>query len=210
MKTVGKTIKEARVKKKLSKEKLEKETKIKKEFIDLIEKEIWEKLPEYPVVVGFVKKISSVLALNEKHVVALLRRDYPPKILRVNPKPDVSSKFTWSPRLTFLAGIILVMVIILGYLGIQYVHFVSPPQLEITVPTDSQVVREENLRVVGKTNPGASVLVNNQPVIVSDNGEFSAEIEIFEGTEEVTVIARSRSGKETVIRRKIIPELGGK
>lgn len=207
MRTIGKAIKDARSKKKLSKENLAKETKVKKEFIDSIEKESWENLPEYPVVVGFVKKISSALKLNEKHIVALLRRDYPPKVLRVNPKPDVGGKFTWSPRLTFLAGIVLVVITILGYLGIQYIQFISPPELELVVPNEGQVVTEESLRVVGTADPDASVLVNNQPVIVGSMGEFATEIEIFEGTQEVVVIARSRSGKETVIRRKIVPEL---
>ena len=43
---------------------------------------------------------------------------------------------------------------------------------------------------------------------MDENGYFSAKIEIFEGTSEVVVIAKTRSGKETVIRRKIVPELG--
>jgi cytoskeletal protein RodZ len=53
--SVGTFIKEARVKKKLSREKLEKLTKIKSSFLESIEKEDWNNLPEYPVVVGLSK-----------------------------------------------------------------------------------------------------------------------------------------------------------
>ena len=80
MKTIGIFLKEARVKKRFSQEKIANETKIKKEFIISIEKENWEALPEYPVVIGFVKKISKYLKLDERQAVAFLRRDYPPRV----------------------------------------------------------------------------------------------------------------------------------
>src|SRR3990172_1081627 len=108
MKTIGQVIKESRAKKKLSKKKLEEITKIKESFIDAIEKENWDKLPEYPVLQGFVTSIAKTLKIDTNTVSALLRRDYPPKKLEINPKPDVSEKFSWSPRLTFILGTFIV------------------------------------------------------------------------------------------------------
>lgn len=203
MRTIGLVIKEARVEKNYSRARLEKETRIKKEFIKALEEENWGALPEPPVVQGFVKNIASVLSMNQKQMVAILRRDYPPRSLRVNPKPDVESKFTWSPRLTFLAGVIVVSVIVLAYLGFQYVNFISPPDLSVEFPEEGQVVTQKTLRVSGETGPEAVVKVNNQPVIVNEGGKFTAEIEIFEGTTEVVVKAISRSGKESVVIREI-------
>jgi len=74
-------------------------------------------------------------------------------------------------------------------------------------PKDEQVVGERQVLVSGKVNPEATLKVNNQPVLVNEDGTFEVEIEIFEGTSEIVVVAKSRSGKETVIRRKIKPEL---
>lgn len=203
MKSIGNVIKEARIKKKLSRGKLEKLTKIKKEFIESLEDERWEELPEYPVVTGFVKSIASQLKSDEKHLVALLRRDYPPKVLSINPKPEISEKFKWSPRLTFLVGIVSVTLFIIGYLTFQYISFIQPPKLEVQEPQEGQVVTSETVVVEGSTDPDSVVLVNNQPTVVSEDGSFSAEIDIFQGTEEVVVISRSRSGKETRVVRKI-------
>jgi cytoskeletal protein RodZ len=118
MKTIGVLLKEARTKKRYSRARLEKGTKIKKEFIEALEKEKWEELPELPVVQGFVKNIAQFLKIDDKRAAALLRRDYPPKTLSINPKPDVSEKFTWSPKLTFIAGAIVISLAILG-LNIQ-------------------------------------------------------------------------------------------
>jgi cytoskeletal protein RodZ len=207
MKTIGIFIKEARLKKRFSQEKIAKETKIKKEFVVSIEKENWGALPEYPIVIGFVKKISKYLKLDERQAVAFLRRDYPPRVLPVNPKPDVAKKFVWSPRLTFIIGIAAIAIAVLGYLGFQYSRFISPPKLVVDNPQEEQVVKQRNLVVSGKTDQDATMKINNQPILIEEDGSFEAKIEIFEGTTEIVVKSVSRSGKETVIRRKIYPEL---
>lgn len=207
MKTIGKLLKDARVKKRYSVARLEKITKIRTSYINAIEKESWNDLPERPVVAGFVNSIAQSLNVDKKQAAALFRRDFPPTTLRVNPKPDLLSKFVWSPRLTFLLGIFVVIIAILGYLTFQYIGFIRPPNLEVTVPLADQVVEENKIRVIGTTDSDASIVVNNQPVIVGESGDFVTEIEIYEGTNEIVITATSRSGKVTVVRRKIIPKL---
>jgi cytoskeletal protein RodZ len=203
MRTIGFLIKEARVRKKYSLEKLEDLTKIKTGFIVALEKQEWAALPDFPVLTGFVKNIAKALGLNEESTVAILKRDYPPKTLPINPKPDVSDKFVWSPRLTFLVGVGVVLVAVISYLLISYVKFLSPPSLEVFEPRQEQVVTGASVKVSGKTTSDAVVTVNNQPFIVSDEGVFEGEVDVFEGTEEVVIKATSRSGKETLISRKI-------
>jgi cytoskeletal protein RodZ len=207
MKTIGLIIKETRQKKKYSLAKLEKEIKIKKNFLQAIEKEDWGKLPDFVVVAGFVKNISKALKLDEEKLSAVLRRDYPPKVLAVNPKPDISDTFVWSPKLTFLVGMIVVALIVLGYLGFQYFRFISPPTLSVTQPKEDQIISERLLEVAGKTDTDATVKVNNQPAIVDSDGKFTTTIEINEKTTEVEVKSLSRSRKETIIKVKIKPEL---
>lgn len=207
MKTIGKVLKEARIGKKFSREKLEKETKIKKGFIEAIEKETWDELPDFPVVQGFIKSISRSLNVEKKKTLALLRRDYPPKELRVNPKPDISDKFTWSPKIAFFVGVGAVTILILGYLGYQYRQFISSPPLNVKNPKDGQVVEENTVTVSGNTSSDATVKVNNQLVLVDDSGDFSVEIEITKNTKEIVIKATSRSGKEALVRRKIEPNL---
>lgn len=203
MRTIGRFLKEVRLKKKLSKEELEKETKIKRGFIAAIEKENWEALPEFPVVIGFVKSIAKALGVNERQAVALLRRDYPPKSLPISPKPDVSEKFIFSPRITFLIGTAAISILIAGYLIFSYLRFISPPSLSVIEPRESQLVKEAKVRVLGKTDTDATIKVNNQSVLVDSEGNFEAMIEIAKDTSEIEIKATSRSGKETAVRRTI-------
>ena len=204
MKTIGQILKNARVKKKYSLAKLEDLTKIRKEFIDSIEKENWENLPAFPTIFGFVKSISAPLGLDERTASATLKRDYPPKDLTISPKPDISSKFTWTPKLTFALGIGVVILSILGYLIFQYSRFTSAPSLKVESPKEGQVVSGNAVLVFGSTDSDAKVIINNQPVLVDADGKFSVSIEVVSETKEIITKAISRSGKETVVSRKIV------
>lgn len=207
MKSIGKAIKEVRQAKKISFNQLEEATKIKKEFLKAIEKENWTNLPSLSVVTGFVKSITHALEVDEGRLTALLRRDYPPKKVTINPKPDVSNRFTWSPKITFIAGILVVGVVVLGYLGFQYLKFTSAPSLEIFSPKQGEVVTTDKVNVSGQTDIDAVVSINNQPVVLDEDGKFNTEVKIFQGTQEIKVEATSRSGKSTIVSRKIVPNL---
>jgi cytoskeletal protein RodZ len=208
MRTIGKLIADYRVNKRYSHTVLADKTKIRKEFILHIEKEEWDKLPEYPVIKGFVRNLAGALSIDPEQALAMLRRDYPPKAmnLKVNPKPDLSKKFIWNPKLTFLTGVIIVVIAFFTYLAYQYTNFIRPPSLVVEYPGESEVVDTRRLNVYGRTDNEVTSTVNSQPTVVRD-GEFNTVIEIYEETEEVVVVAKSRSGKETVVRRKILPEL---
>jgi len=203
MMSVGELLKNARTKRKVSLETLSVTTKIRKEFLDAIEKGEWNLLPEFPVVLGFVKSIASTLKVNPNAASALLKRDYPPKTLRIIPKPDVSRNFVWSPKFTFWLGIGIISLAVIAYLGFQYITFISAPGLFVEFPTENQRVTENEVFVSGKTDSDVTVKVNNQPVLVDDDGNFSSKIEVGGNTSEVVVVAKSRSGKETVVSRKI-------
>lgn len=205
--TVGRLLRQARRTQGLTYEKLARKTRIKAAFLESIEREEWHKLPEYQVILGFVKNIGVMLDLDEDKVAAFLRRDYPQKKVIVNPNLDITKEFHWNPRFTFIISVLAIFFIVISYLLFQYVKFSSSPALFVNTPSENQVIENKNLKVSGKTDLDATVKVNNQSVLVGDKGEFETEIEIFEGTTEIKVISRSRSGKETTISRKIKPQL---
>lgn len=208
MKNIGEILKERRLAKKYSLEKIEGLTKIKKEFIGYIENCKWEKLPEYSTVLGFVKSLSQYLDIDERKSVALFKRDY---VLnkgdhQISPKPDISDKFCWSPKLTFWIGFIFTFLLVVSYLLFQYKRFVSPPNLDVNLPVENQIIKQNKVKVLGKTDSDSVITVNNQPVLTNSDGDFEVEIQITKETNEIIIKAVSRSGKETLIRRNIKPE----
>jgi cytoskeletal protein RodZ len=203
MKTIGQILKSARERKRYSLKKLEELTRIKKDFIEAIEQELWENLPPFPTILGFVKSISTTLDVDSAMAVAVLKRDYPPKNEVISPKPDISSKFVWSPKLTFGIGVGIAAAVILGYLFFQYSKFVSPPSLSVSSPKDLEVVDKDFVLVEGRSDSDAKVIANNQPLITDQDGKFSVELAVTTETKEIVIKAISRSGKETVVSRKI-------
>ena len=203
MKTIGKILRDARTEKRYSTVRLENLTRIKKDFIEAIEREDWNSLPPFPTVLGFVKSLASSLSLPERNVVAVLKRDYPPKKLNINPKPDIGNKFVWSPKLTFLVGVGVIVLIIFGYLLFQYVRFISPPHLTVISPRPGQGITQNTILVTGTTDTDVKITVNNQPVSVNEDGSFSVNLDVAKNTTEIDVAATSRSGKVTTISRKI-------
>lgn len=197
MQTVGQILKQKRSEMKISLVELEKRTKIKKEFIQKIENEDWNNLPEFPIVSGFVKNIANYLELSSSNVNAILRRDYPPKSLSISPKPDIDNKFIWSPKLTFVISISFVVLLVLGYLGYEYKKFISPPDITITSPKENQLVQNTSVKIEGKTTTDVTLSVNNQPVIIDQNGEFITELAITKETKTLNFKVISRSGKVT-------------
>lgn len=201
---ISQIISDARIEQGISVEDLESVTKIKASFIKALESEDWEKLPEFPIVLGFVKNLASSLGVDEKKATAILKRDYPPKKLSINPKPDVyTNKQILGPKTVFALGILFFTLIVGGYLLFQYIRFVSPPLLSVVSPIDGQTVLGNEALVFGSTQLDAKVTVDNQPVLVDDNGKFSVNIPVSSDTNQIVVTAQSRSGKTTIISRKI-------
>ncbi|SRR6266404_4455755 len=213
MKTVGDLIQEARLAKGYSKEKLGEITHIRASFITAIEKADWEALPEFAVTLGFIKSIAHFLDMSENQATSVFKRDYPPKLkgfldsarndMNGPRSKEIGKKFRWGPRLTFLAGVLIVISIVLGYLGFQYRKFNMPPSLTVSEPTQNQVITGSFLTVKGKTDSDAVVLVNDQPVTIDGSGYFSTQIDVAKSTAYVKVTAKSRGGKVTIISRTI-------
>lgn len=176
---------------------IEATTKIKRNFVKSIENERWDDLPDFPVVMGFVRVLADLYEVDADKAVALLRRDYPPRSVSINPKPDVEKRFVWSPRMTFVLAVAFVASVVFGYLVYQLYQYNQPPDLQVLSPASGQVVTVELIEVSGTTDPDASVVVNNQPVFVDESGNFASSLNVSEQTSQVEVISKLRSGRET-------------
>jgi cytoskeletal protein RodZ len=207
MKTIGRYLRDARKAKGLTIKGLAEITKIRENFLVAIEKGQWRALPEFSVVLGFVKSVAGALEMDRNQAAALLRRDYPPKMVVDSPKPEIKREFRISPQFTFFLGVGVVILAIFGYLVIQYISFVRPPKLIVNTPTENQTILDNELTVTGVTDPNTTVIVNTQPALIEDDGSFKTTIEINEDTSTVEVVATSRAGKETKVVRTIKPEI---
>jgi hypothetical protein len=73
------------------------------------------------------------------------------------------------------------------------------PELEITDPKDGQEYGKniQNIQIIGKTDIGAQVRINDRFVPVADDGSFIYNFKLSDGENQITVKAFDTAGNQT-------------
>lgn len=184
MKTVGEILKSERLKQNKSILQLHRETKIPERFIEALETNSFSVLPPDTFVKGFIKIYSQALGLSSSQLLAVYRRDREGQEQKEIVPPSLSDdgvqqKWHWTPKLTAIMVISIIMAIFLSYLGWQIWQFLAPPKLIVEQPANNQIIKEETVEVIGQVNKDVSVYVNDQLVNITDQGKFTYTIKLF-------------------------------
>jgi hypothetical protein len=96
-------------------------------------------------------------------------------------------------------GMIAGVIVFGGLLSKQITAFASAPFLSITsarqAGSQSFVAKGSSFAVTGRTISDATVLVNGDPVPVTDDGSFSQSVPVQKGVNAVVVEARTNKGR---------------
>lgn len=207
MRTVGEILLEKRKQLGLSLEEVEKETKIRKKYLEEIEKNNFSQIIGSTTVKGFIRNYSQVLGLSPENVLAIFRRDFIENekgqiIPRGMVEPLVERKFYWTPKLTALTAVFVLIFGFVFFFVRQYLSFSSAPPLEVFSPKEGQVL-EEKIKISGKTDKDATVKIDGTLITLSENGNFLEEIILPRGENIITIEAANRQGKKRIVRVKI-------
>lgn len=207
MATVGEILKEERLRKNLTLGQVEKAIKIRASFLESIEQGNYHRLPSHTYVRGFVKNYCEYLGLPKESVIPRLRRELDERNVRILPKrADVETKLPFSKiRITGISLLVFSLIILLlSYLAFQYRSFVSTPTLAVNSPQEGQVIEDSAVTITGKTDPDASVTINNEQVFLDKEGKFEKKLTVFEGSFTFTVVSTNRFNKKTEITRTVV------
>lgn len=208
MRTIGEILKKIRSEKRLTLEEIEKQLRIRKKFLIALEENDWSKLPSLPYIKGFLKNYSSFLGLKSDEMLAIFRRQFHqqekagllPKGL-TNPLDEPMIRFT--PQLTGIILTISFLVIFFGYLFLQYLSFVNPPELSVESPKEGEIISSEKVTVKGKSDRDAVISVNNQKIALGENGEFTTILTLSPGINTISIESTSKQGKKRTVTRTI-------
>lgn len=208
MKTVGMLLKEARMAKGYSLEFVEAQTKIRAKFLAALETNDFHRLPTPTIVRGFVHNYAEFLGLESQTVLAFLRRqmgDVSKSTLlpkRTNAYVR-QSLFQLTPTRFLLILVSCLIGIFFLYLGLQYRQITQPPLLSIDSPKEGMVSTEKKIELIGKTDPDATIVMNNVSVLVRSDGRFYDVFVLEPGVNRITIVATSRFAKTTTITREV-------
>jgi len=111
--------------------------------------------------------------------------------------------FSWTPRLTAIAGIFFFLSLFILFLVYQFFLFFGPPQLRVISPQNEAVFQEQTIEIKGKTDRDAAVYINNELVSLDDKGNFAEDFSLTAGENKIRIEAVSRRGKKAIIERKV-------
>lgn len=192
---------------------VERSTRIRAKYLELIESGNYDQLPPDVYVRGFLKNYSSFLGLDEKKVLKLYlkERGLAETVKKVsNPakiKKTKKSKIIVTPKRLFIGSALLAALMIVFYIGWQISILAAPPKIEVSSPVDNIKTEEESLIVEGKTDAGADVYINDVPIGVDPEGNFKEKISLQEGVNLIKVSAKNKLNKVTQTTRTVLAKL---
>jgi transcriptional regulator with XRE-family HTH domain len=203
--TLGEKLKNIRGNKRASLADISKNTRIQIEYLEYLEQGAYDKLPADVYVRGFLRSFAEYLNVDEKDLIKSFKKE---KSIQQNIEGDADkdkapakinlSNFSINPKIT---SIVLISVLFLGmsfYLYKKLDNFVSTPELIILNPEVDSIVFDSQVIVSGRTDEGNEVFINNQPVLVNENGAFKEDLILRNGINIIVVKSVNRFNKEAI------------
>lgn len=207
---LGEILKGARKKKELTLEQAEEETKVRTRYLEALEESHYEQLPSSVYAVGFLAKYAELLDLDKNVLIKQFNeeRGIDGKYAKIMVERRIKEPiFSITPRFFVIAGISLALLGILGYIAFSVHQFTSPPNLEISSPSAEQVIKEDKVEIIGKTDEGSTVMINGQSIITDDRGNFHQEVKLHAGLNSFEISSINQLKKENVKLVKVLADI---
>ena len=208
-KTLGDTLKAARKRKNVTFTQIEEETKVRAKYLMAFEEGRYDELPGSVYAVGFLSKYSDFLDLKKSDLIRQFKMELGESNYLGRLAPERRIKEPWfsvTPKTLIVAGITLALILVLGYIVYSVREFTLPPNLVIASPSSEQVLKERTVAIIGKTDAGSVLTINNQSVLLDDNGNFTEVVKLNPGLNVFEVKSSNRNKKITVQQLKILAE----
>jgi cytoskeletal protein RodZ len=203
--TVGQTLKSGRLARGLSLGDVELATRIRGKYLIAIEAGDYQTLPQDVYTRGFVQSYADFLELDSAAIAKAYIKERGQQTVQLRrPNRVASVRFALTPRLLTLVGGIIAIVVVAAYLVTQFQALTAPPQLAITNPSGDQVLYGSLISISGNVSDGANVFVNSSPILVDGSGNFTDEIALENGVNNINVSAKNALGKTTTVTRNIL------
>jgi len=201
MLSVGKLLKEAREKKKVSLREVEKQIKVREQFISALEEDKWYTFTSRIYVTGILKNYARFLGLDERKILAFFRREYE-RSEEIKFKEKISTSYLSSDsKKTLLAGFIFICIVLVGYFTYQLFQYLKPPEVHIVSPTNTIFKRELTVKVIGKTEKEAVITIMGERIYQNEKGIFEYNMLLKKKENPLLIEVIGANGKKTVLKK---------
>lgn len=204
--TLGERLRALRGEKRMNLSEVSRATKIQIAYLGYLEEGAWNKLPPDVYTKGFLRSYGDFLGVDGEILVKLYEKEKGihknmeesknPRIEKPK-KPINISSFVFTPQKLALYLAIIIVISGLVYLYREIGSFADAPRLIVLTPQADTTVESNSLYVEGITEKEARLFINDQPILVNDDGKFKENITLQSGTNTINLKASNKFGKET-------------
>lgn len=213
--SLGSVLKSARTKADLTIEQAEKETKICLKYLVALESGDYAALPAEAYNVGFIRTYAQLLRLNQEKILRMYREERsqmrfasPANSVNLAPRRMSNWHFLITPRVLGIIALLVVFGSLTGYAVKQLSDFSKIPPISLLSPLEF-TSNKDTVTLAGKTVAGASLLMNNEPILVAPDGSFSQAVQLSPGVNNVVIQSTSRAQKRSQIAVKVLYDQQG-
>ncbi|MEI6378862.1 MAG: helix-turn-helix domain-containing protein [Candidatus Falkowbacteria bacterium] len=183
---------------------------IKEEYLEYLEKGEYNKLPSGVYIVNFFKEYARRLGLDPNKLVASFKSEMAASHIvasDVYERKVVERKyFLVIPRLVKYFMLALAGFLFIGYLVWLIANIYLPPKLKILYPPESSAVTTSKIQVTGQAERETQITINDQPVVVSADGEFELWVNLKQGLNNIEIRGTKKNKREQIIKREVLYE----
>lgn len=173
-------------------------------YIEALLEGNFRELPPNPYVRGYIGKIAEVLEFDRDEMWSLYKKEV--IIENTNGFDRLpSNRFATRNINKKTLGTLLIVGIVALYITLNFKTFVGSPALEITYPTNENlVVRNPLITLEGRTDGNNTITLNQSDIFVDTDGLFKKEYQLNPGLNVIEITAKKFLGKEVTIIRNIV------
>ena len=197
MVTVGILLKNKRVEKNLTLDKVEFDTKIRKKYLLAIEHDNWSTFSSSVYVAGVIRTYSRYLGVDEEKSLAYFRRDYEKKTeSHTFNKKLPSLELLPETKKIIVIGLVVIFMLFIGYFSYQFYRYLTPPNIIIITP-DQKIFRNiDRVTITGKTEKQSVVTIYNEVIYPDKNGLFKYDFPLKKGNNILKIDVVGPNGKQ--------------
>ena len=202
--TLGEKLKKVREGKDLSLEDVAKKINIQVKYLTALENGEYHYLPGEAYIKGFLFNYAKFLGINQGLIARLYEKEkFTPHDKVFYPVKKIKKSIIL-PRVLKRVFQFLIIFFILFYLAWGIKKNIFPPYLTIINPNDNLIIKENSVKIVGQTEKGVTVKVNDKLVISNFEGKFEQIIDLKPGLNIIKISAFKKYSREKVIIRRVI------
>jgi len=210
--TLADKLNKARLESGLSLEELSQSTKIQPKYLETLERGDYNNLPGDIYAKAWIKIYAQSLGLNSKELLAdyKIEKTIGEKLYKVAAPKSSSKNFPvfdiLAPKNLKRAGITLIVLALLSYLGWELNNIIAPPKVIIFEPENNFKTTASSLEIKGSTKPEVQLTINNELVLLNEDGSFNQTINLAIGLNNLQISAKKKHSKVNNIELIILRE----